>query len=874
MGLIKASLRTIKRRRSRAILTVICIIIGVAVYSGANVGADGVENSYVTQLLSTFGDVDLTLANGTGPIYFTNYNQSFFNEILSVPHIEDLAPRISRFQTFWFNSTGDNTMLLIGIDPELDRPFGGISPSGLIDQLVDNSCIINQVAADQFNLTGGQNISLYTPFPPMNETIHIIAVGAFQGKFSVEKSVPILVMNIKFVQDISGIGDQASEIVVKIDNYRNIAPVTESLRQIYGDRLSYYSQKSEALERSESNILVLRGALNIFSILALVVTFVLIIVVMLMNISERKRDLGIMRSIGASTRQIFSYVLFETLLYGLTGSIIGTLIGILISTYMLQFLGAAIATITNLGELLLVINPVTLAFSFSLGVFIVLLAGNIPALIASRITILETMRPRMKGLSSKHISRRGLTSGLLLIILGSASMFILSGTILLTGNFTPILMATVLITVGLILFFASTLYYVSKTLSGAFKPVLAESKTVIERNVARNRTRTTFMFTMVTIGIVFVIFFSSLAVTFTSTFSTVIRVFTGSDIKMQTNPAVNYNFTSQIGAIPGIQASTPSYESWCTVTGQEFKVALIFTDTSNFLEVFPRINTANGPPIEEALTTLGATDKAIIISKKVTDKMGLSVGDSITLNVENSLGVVTPIEFKIIAVVEQFYGYPQYMFNLRAYGDIYGAYIDISQLEAIIGTSEIDTFFIKIQANQDHIQVKDSLESTLSPQFQSLTVISATEWETQISSIIQQFSNVVYFFLAFSFIVAAIGISIIMIVAVSERKQEIGILKAMGMSKNQIMKLVIGEGVIITMIGLIVGISGGLYLWFLFLNRIVSTASNLFFELPFIVPLNVIVYLVTVGVIIAFIASAYPAYRAMKLEIVDAIRKD
>ncbi len=874
MGLLKTSLRTIGKRRSRAALTIICITIGVAVFAGANVGADGVENSYITQLLSTFGDVDLTISNSSNPLYSIQYNQSLLNQLLNIPHVEAAAPRITMFQTFWFNGTGNNTLLLVGIDKISDNFFGTVTPVELIEQLQGNNCIINQVAADMFNLTHGENIGLYNPVLGVNESVHILGIVVFQGKFSIEKSTPLIVLNIEFIQGLFHSENQATEIVLKIDSYRNIETVINRLRNIYGDKFNYYSQKLEALDKSESNILVLRGALNIFSILALIVTFVLIIVVMLMNISERKRDLGIMRSIGASNRQIFSYVIVETLLYGLIGSSIGTFAGILLSTYMLDFLGAAISTVTTLGELSIILNPLTLITCFSTGMFIVLLAGNIPSIAATRITILETFRPRMKGVTRINLVKKTFILGILLLISGSLILYLLGGGMMLTGNFTPILLSTTLITAGLIVFFNSSLYYVSKGFSTVFKPLLKESKAIIERYIARNRTRTTFTFTMVAIGIVFVIFFSSLAATFTATFSTMIRVFTGSDIKIHVNPSINYNFSSELLTIPGVQAVTPSYESLCTITGEDFKIALIFIDPESFLDVYPRIITASGPVIEEAFNILKSNNKTIILAKKAADLLNLTVGDNITLNVKNINGSIMPIDFNIIALVEQFYGYPQYMFNIQAFGDIYGAYISISQLQELAGTSNVEVFFIKVQPSLDQIQVKNDLEHILTPRFESLTLISAKEWENQISSIVESFSNVVYFFVGFSFIVAAIGIGIIMIVAVSERKREIGILKAMGMNRTQVLKLVIGEAVIITLIGLTVGIGGGLYIWFLFLNRIASTSSNLFFELPFIIPVDIIVYMSVAGIIIALVASAYPAYRATKLEIVDALRRD
>ncbi|MHA1410965.1 MAG: hypothetical protein ACTSQY_11780, partial [Candidatus Odinarchaeia archaeon] len=266
-------------------------------------------------------------------------------------------------------------------------------------------------------------------------------------------------------------------------------------------------------------------------------------------------------------------------------------------------LGAAIETITTLGDVFLVVNPMTLLVSFLLGLFIVTIAGIYPAISATKISILETFRPRMKGLSKKHVNKSAVMAGIILLALGTAIPFIIGPNLVLTGLFIPTQLGiTALITAGLILLFGATLYYVAIGLVTLFSPVLSESKIVIQRNVARNRKRTTLMFTMITIGIVFVIFFSSLAGTFTATFSTVIRVFTGSDIKLSTNDPVPYNFTYTINSVSGIQTSVPAFEG-LAVPQQEpsILVGLIFTNSQEFLEVFPPVQTVQGPQAKRSI---------------------------------------------------------------------------------------------------------------------------------------------------------------------------------------------------------------------------------------------------------------------------------
>ena len=186
MGLTNISFRTIKRKKSRAALTILCVVIGVAVFSGANVGADGVENAYVTQLLSTFGDVDISVQNSTS-LFLINYNQSLLDEMEGIIHIDSVSPRLTQpTQTFWFNGTGNNTIFLYAIDPDLDSEFGEVYPPEILNQLENNNTVINEITADIYNLTKNQEIWFYNPYFGINESIKILEIASFSGKFTLE----------------------------------------------------------------------------------------------------------------------------------------------------------------------------------------------------------------------------------------------------------------------------------------------------------------------------------------------------------------------------------------------------------------------------------------------------------------------------------------------------------------------------------------------------------------------------------------------------------------------------------------------------------------------------------------------------------------
>ncbi|MFX0097035.1 MAG: FtsX-like permease family protein [Candidatus Hodarchaeota archaeon] len=877
MRMYGISFRGMRKRRTRAVLTMICILIGVTVFSGTNVAADGIQHAYVSQLLETVGDVDIDIRNATwGTIEDIN---EVIAQVESVEGVQAASPRITETQSFENNGTSYQ-FILLAFDPVEDGIFGEIDPQSAIEEMHNNNCLINDFASERYNLTTGDTINLiimeYTPLPILkkNVTLHIRAVVNVTGKFSGGWISPTVLLDLATAQQIYDMQGGGNYIAVKVRNVLKVGDIVSRIENSLGSNYWVYSQKEQILKDAEANVVMVRVAMSVFAGISLAVTAVLIVNVMLMNVTERKRELGILRAIGASRSQIFRLVLFETTVYGIIGSLIGAIFGILLSTLMLQIASQTFANLVSLGEIQLIINPFTLLLSFGVGMLFVTIGAIYPAYSAARIDVLGVIRPRMGGVKKQKVSKSMVLGGIILIVTGYFLLASFGLDLMMTLLMIPVqLTVTAMVTAGLILAFGGALYYVAKGIVLMLRPLVTSSQAIIERNVSRNRRRTGLTFTMITIGLVFVVFFSSLSGTLLATFSSAIKIFVGSDIRISTSETTPFAYDQTIESISGIYLSSPFVhmgESLSNHTG--FYVGMIFVNASKYHRIVEQFTTLKGPPTETAFNQLLSNNMSIIISDDLADNRSIEVGDSLWITVWVNLTQI-PVEFKVVATTNSFYGFPQYMFEVPGYTDTFGVYASLETLAELFNITQARDFMVRVENNVDSIEVAEDVENRLGLDFTNVGVISSEERELLIGDIVGQFMNILYLFVGFALAVAALGMTTSMIVSVTERKREIAILKAVGMSRGQVMKMIMGEAIAITIIGVAVGIIGGLLLWYLFLSQVVWQSSIIFFPMPFVIPLETIVIATVICISIALGASFYPARKAMALEIVEAMRK-
>jgi len=202
------------------------------------------------------------------------------------------------------------------------------------------------------------------------------------------------------------------------------------------------------------------------------------------------------------------------------------------------------------------------------------------------------------------------------------------------------------------------------------------------------------------------------------------------------------------------------------------------------------------------------------------------------------------------------------------------SYISYGNLNATFPNSSTDfnntanLFFVKVDSNSDIDQTKNMLMDTYGKDY-SLTITTYNDAVQRVRSSIDEIFYILYSIVMFAVLNAGIGVAAIMIMNVSERKREIGIFRSQGMSKSQVITSIIGEAAFLGGVGFAMGSVVGL----MFHRVTVSYMRVEGFPMAFMIPYDAFVITLVIALATAVISAVYPANKASKQNIVDAIRQ-
>jgi len=431
---IKAFLRYLLRRRSLSILQLLGIACGVASVVGMTLSARSALSSFNEAVEFLRGKATHLIERPAGSM-----EEDVIAKIMHDPAVDFLAPTIDR--RIRLTNEGD-LIRVLGIDPFLDRSIRpeiaravtseeeGISRDAFFDFLLkDKSVFIDRNLANQLKISKGNALET------SKGNLNIV------GIFSNPSGEPLILMDIGHAQklfDMSGNIDRIDLILNDETAFR--------LRWDAGFKIESNRQRRETLT---ALLGAFRLNLQALSLLALFVGVFLIYNTAMFTVVNRRRDAGIMRSLGASRREILWAFLSEILLFGVTGGAIGGLLGYLLSRFLTGLMGSTISS------LYFFLNPSPLSWSWwniaagiTLGCGASIFGGISPLIELIRTEPAKTIRGRtyfrMSPKTVKNVSLIGLgvitLSALLLIMsflhvyVGFAGTFVfLLGVSLLTG---------------------------------------------------------------------------------------------------------------------------------------------------------------------------------------------------------------------------------------------------------------------------------------------------------------------------------------------------------------------------------------------------------------------------------------------------------
>jgi putative ABC transport system permease protein len=558
------------------------------------------------------------------------------------------------------------------------------------------------------------------------------------------------------------------------------------------------------------------------------------------TIAQRTREFATLRTLGANRRQILRAVLVEALVLGVLAAVTGLFAGFLLAKGLFKLFDAVGFTLPNSG---IVFQSRTAVVAILVGVIVTVAASLRPAIRATRVqpieavregaTLPETSTPRRRLLRATALTVLGFaalvyglfapgvgTSGVL-IWMGLGALMVFVGVALLSARWVPAL--------------AGVLGWPAVRIGGAVGRIARE-------NARRNPQRTASTASALMIGLALVTLVAMLAAGIISNFKGAVNdLFTGNYVVTAQN-----NFSPLPRAVGQAAARTPGVSSIGSVRGDQ---ARILGKVQPITAVDPTIGATLSMNWKEGsqavLATLGPN--GAFTDDSYAKKHNLHVGSPISFQ--------TPTGDRVNVVIKG-------IFKPPAGGSPFGA-LTISSALFDRSYQQPQNLFTFINMRGGESAANQAALDRQLRAFPNAKVQNRQKFvDNQISGL-KSTLNILYVLLALSIIVSLFGIVNTLVLSVFERTREIGMLRAVGMTRRQTRRMIRHESVITALIGTVTGIGLGVVLGALLAARVK--------EINFSVPVGSLIIFVIAAVIVGLIAAIFPARRASRLRPLEAL---
>ena len=574
--------------------------------------------------------------------------------------------------------------------------------------------------------------------------------------------------------------------------------------------------------------------LLVFAAVALIVGSFLILNTFSIIVAQRTRELALFRALGASRQQVTRSVMFEALIVGLVGSTVGLLLGFGLALGLKALFGAIGIDLSEAG---LVFEWRTVIVAYAVGVLITLVAAYLPARHAAKVPPVAAMRDDLAIPESSM--RRRLVGGVALTVLGAGLMV---WALAFDGGLQPLGGGVFAIFIGVALLSPVIGKPIVTVIAWPFSRLFGTVGVLARENARRNPRRTAATASALMIGLALV---TTMAVLGQSTKSSVDEL-VSTDLKADyvVSNAVQSPFSAtiatQIAEVPGVADAVPIRFGNAKVNGQQIFVAGF--DGEQFGRVVA-IDVKSGD--------LQTGDDGILVTDTKATSEGWKVGDIVAVDLPAGTaslrveGIIAPSNFVGADVV-----------------------LPLAALEAG-GVAPADSYiFVDRAPDADAAAVSADINTVLAD-LPTVTLKDQNAFADSQRAPVDQLLAIIYALLGLAVIIAVLGIVNTLALSVIERTREVGLLRAVGMSRRQLRSMVRLESVAIAVLGAVLGILLGL-VFGISLQRALSGQGISVLSVP---SLQLVIFVVLSG-LVGVLAAVFPARRAARMDVLRAITTD
>jgi putative ABC transport system permease protein len=853
----RVALRGLAGRKFRTALTAFAIVLGVAMVSGTYVLTDTINKAFDTIFSESYAGTDAAITGKAPDI-------SFEGEGADTPTVpESVLERVRRLDSVEA-ATGtvadeDATKILkpdgkaintqgapsfgLGIDPTQSR----FNPLKLVEGTWPSSpdeVVIDAGTADKQGYGVGDTIRIATLKPV--RPFRVTGIARY-GSVDSLGSATFAVFTIPIAQELldrkgqfDTISVAAKEGVTPEELVADIKPILPPTAQV---RTGVEQAEEESSEVAEFTSFF-QYFLLAFAAVALFVGAFVIFNTMSITVAQRTRELATLRTIGASRAQLRRAVLLEALVIGAIASLIGLALGILLAVG-LQALFRALDL--ELPTTDMVIATRTIIVALLVGVVVTVLAAFVPALRATRIAPILAVREGAelpKGRLSRFTPYIALAVIALSLVLLGRAMFtdeLDTGQRLLTIG-----VGVLLLFVGVAMISPKLVRPLAAIVGVPGEKLAGISGFLARRNTLRNPGRTAATAAALMIGLALV--------TFVAVLSNGLKVSNRGAIEEQIK--ADYVVTSQDGFTPFVAtagdaaAKAPGIDVATSVRAEVGKVA----GTDKYvtgIEPGKIASVYNFDWVDGSDAVLGRLgEHGAIVDKDFAEDHHLEVGDRFRLLSASGRGATLEVRAT---------------YNPPPFYQLLGSVSILkSEFDKLYDRPRNQFTFINVPGEPTPT-AEEPIEQALAS-FPDAKVQTREAWITEQDEEFNSFLIMLYVLLALSVIISIFGMINTLALAVFERTRELGMLRAVGMTRWQARVMIGSESVITALIGAAIGLPLGI-----FLAGLVTEALSQY-DLRYAIPLLPLIVFAVVAVLVGLVAAIMPAQRAARLNVLQALQ--
>ncbi|MFI1647616.1 ABC transporter permease [Streptomyces avidinii] len=850
--MFRTALRNVLAHKARLLMTVLAVTLGVAFVSGTLVFTDTLKKSLSGQSAKDYAGVAVSVTsygqgrNAQGEREGEpGLSQATLDKVKALPGVASVSGRVTGFAgvgdengkligSGWSNQGANYTPVKDGKDPRYTF-VQGAGPAKADEIALDRA------TADQGKYKVGDKVRVATNGPVKEYSL----AGVFTTEDgAVQAGGSLVLFETKVAQELYLKPGYFMEMSVAAKDGTSADKLLADIKPLVDSKHTKAQTGAELAKKQAKDIEEGLGQMGtmllVFAGISLFVGIFLIYNTFTMLVTQRTKELALLRAVGANRGQVMRSVLAEALVVGAVSAVVGLISGIGLAVAMRSAISSFGAKLPG-GDL--VIAPGTIIAALVIGILVTTIAAVLPAWRTGRIAPVAAMGSAHLPATSKSLVVRNVIGSIISVLgIGLVVLGVSTGG---DNGRMSIGAGAFFMLIGMIVL----LPLLSRPVIGAVRPLLQKVFGVpgklASQNAVRNPRRTAVTAASLAIGLTLVTTLSVLGITVGKVVDRMSTEKLKADYKVSMAGGMGYldkSVAETLGKTPGIKAVSPQTSGYFMV-GDDFRSASGVNPAA--IGQLLNIETVSG-----SVDSLGKGE--VLVAEKTAKSQNLAVGSTIKVKYEDGQEGTLKIG--------------------SVYKDMEGLLSPFVLDDKILAQHSEESAVSEVYVNVEGGASKAGQQKVVDALGKNPAINVATQQDmrNEMGGMINTMLNVMYGLLGMALIISVLGVVNTLAMSVFERTQEIGMLRAIGLDRGRVKNMIRLEAVVISLFGATLGIAIGIFLAWAVGTTMAKAMPN--YEL--ILPWDRIGIFLLLAAVVGVLAAMWPARSAARLNMLTAIKTE